>query len=418
MEKTSAFYTWLSEQTAREDEVGAIAARAMGDEGWPRQAAKKEELRTYLRSKGEKRLVAPLAIALDEFHDEVGEPLWQSSGLDNIAAPLFFPWRELGSPDLEEVEKRAEEGNPAALALVGLRLCLGIEMPQNVILGERYLERAFEGGCIPAAAVLDRMHAFDGDGYESARWATAGARAGDHDCLRELCLRADAEIEFHTDAFPEGFLENELPALLAKHFGQTGEDECLRAVALVGQESQEAKVQELLRASAAKNWLPAYRVLTNLLDQSGEDEEAEAWAAKGAALGEPSSLALIASRKLQLRIANNEIEPSPEGTELVGQMETAAEQGVDEVLVWLAIFYSRGEHVPADEAKATKYAAAALLAVGNPQQQADRITALRHAPQDTPAGAEWLFACADKFHSLETRTVAANAWVATGLEEL
>jgi hypothetical protein len=224
-------------------------------------------------------------------------------------------------------------------------------------------------------------------------------------------------MEFHTDAFPEGFLEKELPALLTKHFGASGEEECLQAVAIVGHESQEEKVQELLHASAAKKWLPAYRVLTNLLDQSGKADEAEEWAAKGAALGEPSSIALLASRKLQLRVSNNETEPSPEGAELVRQMEVAAEQGVDDVLVWLAVFYGRGEHVPADQDKAAIFAGAATLATASVQQTADRVSVLAGIPSNEPAGARWLFSCADERRSLETRTVAANAWVAAGLEQ-
>jgi TPR repeat protein len=250
----------------------------------------------------------------------------------------------------------------------------------------------------------------------------AGCRLGDPDSLREACVEGEEELELKSGFFPEGFLATELPPLLAQYLGDTGEIECLRAVAHIALESEEVRVIDLLSASAGKGWLAGYRVLGNYLDQAGRAVEAEEWAAKAAAAGEASALALFASRRLECMLEPGSEVPSGEGAEIVRQMELAGENGVDDVFIWLARFYARGEQVPVDEEKADRYASAAVLAASSEEERIARLEALHQmlppGRLEAPValGSHWLFACADKHRSSETRVLATNAWVAMDLQ--
>lgn len=160
----SAYYSWLCDQVARDDEIGRLAAHAMLDADWPRTESDKTVLRAYLRGKGLKALVQPLAESFGEFSQSVDTHIHQQAqGMGRalelarakMAGPAYRAWRALGCPTREEVVALAERGDAAAEAILGLRVLLGVESPANPLFGVRKLAAAFANGFRPAARILE-----------------------------------------------------------------------------------------------------------------------------------------------------------------------------------------------------------------------------------------------------------------------
>lgn len=427
MEIFSTFYTWLCEQAERPDDVGALAVRAMGDAGWPREKAEKEELRRYLRGAGLRDLVATLAVAYREFEEETADLLgWASPGLDDprfyrVAEPMFAEWRALGSPSREEISALADGGNLSAQAIFAVRALFGIHAPENALLGLRMLEACFDAGHDASGGVLEGYWSVRCDLERQHEWFVRNARRGNR---QSICLLYSRCIAIERDGLdielPE-IGQDELKELVATHIGESGELDVYMAAEAAVSNRPPDEVLALFEVSAGKGWLPAFEGAVSLLHLEERETEAITWCERGAKAGNIRCKAVLLEEEfLKRRAEGGEIQEN-EWPVFLKTFEEAAAFGFFNAIIITSGIYADGIHAPKDLDKAAGLCAAALvLAEDERQEQMASEAFYKVQPKDPTYPKDeyyrWLISAYESQKADIMLSLVTDVWLGNGME--